>query len=130
MNLKRFFCTAILFFLFSFSFAQEKSTYTISVVPQLPGLVIFEDWQPYLDYLSEEVGVDFELYLSDTIPLFEQDFLAGNPDFAFMNPYHAVMAFNAQGYIPLLSDGSRQLKGILVVRKGSSFESSARFRWC
>ena len=97
--------------------AQEP--YTLAVVPQLPRTVLFEDWQPYLQYLSNELGVSFELQVQDSIPLFEKAFLAGQPDFAFMNPYHVVMAQQAQGYTPLISDASRQLKGILVVKATS-----------
>lgn len=123
MRVKKLLPTITLFFFVNLTLAENEKAYTVSVVPQLPALVLFEDWQPYLDYLEQEIGVKFKLYLSDTIPLFELDFLAGNPDFAFMNPYHAVMAYNTQGYLPLLSDGSRQLKGILVVRKDSSFQS-------
>lgn len=93
--------------------AQER--YTWAVVPQLPRLVLHDDWQPLLDHLQEVTGAEFELTLEDTIPLFEREFLDGRPDFVFLNPYHMVMAHKAQGYEPLLSDGSRELKGILVV---------------
>lgn len=103
--------------------AQERPRYTLSVVPQFPRLVLYDDWQPLLTYLSETVGVDFELHIADTIPAFETEFLAGRPDFAFLNPYHEVMAMRAQGYLPLVSDGSRQLKGILVVRADSPVAS-------
>ena len=102
-------------------FAQER--YTISVVPQLPQLVLHDDWQPMLEYLNDKLGVEFELSLQDSIPLFEIDFLDANPDFVFLNPYHEVMAHKAQGYEPVLSDGSRQLKGILVVPVASEIES-------
>lgn len=101
--------------------AQER--YTFAVVPQLPALVLHEDWQPLLEYLSSKLGVEFELSLQDSIPLFELDFLAGNPDFVFLNPYHEVMAHKAQGYEPLLSDSSRKLKGILVVPVASDIQS-------
>jgi len=102
-------------------YSQER--YTLSVVPQFPHLVIHDDWQPLLEYLGEAVGVEFELSLQDTIPQFETDFLEANPDFVFLNPYHAVMAKEAHDYMPLLSDGSRKLKGILVVPSSSDIDS-------
>lgn len=105
----------------SSGFAQER--YTLSVVPQLPQSVLHDDWQPMLEYLSKKLGVEFELSLQDSIPLFELDFLEANPDFLFLNPYHEVMAYKAHGYEPILSDGSRQLKGILVVPVASEIES-------
>jgi phosphonate transport system substrate-binding protein len=41
-----------------------------------------------------------------------------------MNPYHAVMAKHAQGYLPLLRDG-KPLTGILLVRQDSPYKSVA-----
>ncbi|ASJ71909.1 phosphate/phosphite/phosphonate ABC transporter substrate-binding protein [Granulosicoccus antarcticus] len=105
------------------SFAQER--YIISVVPQLPQAVLHDDWQPLLEYLNDKLGVEIELSLQDSIPLFEIDFLEANPDFVFLNPYHEVMAHKAHGYEPILSDSSRQLKGILVVPVASEIESVA-----
>lgn len=103
----------------------QTPAYTVSVVPQFPRLVLFEDWQPLLDRLGQELGVTFELRVEDDIPSFEQAFLAATPDFAFMNPYHAVMAHQAHGYLPLISDASRQLRGILVVRDDSPYRAVA-----
>ena len=39
-----------------------------------------------------------------------------------MNPYHAVMADQAQGYVPIVRDGSRKLFGILAVRNDSPLQ--------
>jgi phosphonate transport system substrate-binding protein len=36
-----------------------------------------------------------------------------------MNPYHAVLAFRAHKYIPLIADGKNKLGGIIVVRVDS-----------
>jgi len=99
--------------------SQER--FTLSVVPQVSTLDIYEDWQPLVDYLSESVGVEFELVLQDTVPLFEVEFMEARPDFLFLSPYHLVMAHQAQGYTPVLADASRQLKGILVVPTNSQF---------
>jgi len=97
----------------------SQESYTISVVPQSSSSAIYNDWQPLLDYLNETLNLELELALQDSIQNFEVDFLEANPDFLFLNPYHEVMAHKAHGYIPLLSDASRQLKGILVVPKDS-----------
>jgi phosphonate transport system substrate-binding protein len=40
-----------------------------------------------------------------------------------MNPYHFLMARKAQGYLPLLRDGSRLLSGQLLVRRDSPLKS-------
>lgn len=105
--------------------AQSDRAYTISIVPQFPTLVLAERWQPLLNELERQLDVRFEMVLAPTIPEFEAGFLAGAYDFAFMNPYHVVMAHEAQGYEPLVSDASRELKGILVVRADGPLESVA-----
>ena len=46
----------------------------------------------------------------------------GDFDFAYMNPYHALVAGRDQGYVPLVRDGGRSLYGILVVRKDSPIQ--------
>lgn len=122
---KKLLCASLLVvsLLGTLSTAQQAPTYTLSVVPQLPRLVLFEDWQPLLDHLSATLGVSFELRVEDSIPSFERSFLQGAPDFIFLNPYHQVMAAEAQGYVPLVSDASRQLKGILVVKEDSPYQT-------
>jgi len=47
----------------------------------------------------------------------------GLADFAYMNPYHFLMARKAQGYLPLVRDGSRLLSGQLLVRRDSPLKS-------
>jgi len=45
--------------------------------------------------------------------------MQGDFDFAYMNPYHLVLANESQGYKPLLRDVGRTLYGVLVVKKDS-----------
>lgn len=102
--------------------AGEERSFTFAVVPQFTAAEIHRDWQPLLDRLREMTGIDFRLRHSRSIPEFEQDFLNGVPDFAFLNPYHAVMARRAQAYVPLVRD-SKPLTGILVVRSDDPLKS-------
>ena len=84
----------------------------------------------YLTDLSEQaeamtrrfLGADFGR-VSPTIPEFEQKLLKGEPLFVFMNPYHAVLAYQKQKYQPLLADNEDLLTGILVVRADSPIKS-------
>jgi len=103
--------------------ASAKESYTWSVVPQFPGLVIHSDWTPVLDYLNENTPYHFKLVIHKNIPEFEKAFTRGEPDIAYMNPYHAVMARQAQGYRPIIRDSKRELTGILVVKKDSPYQS-------
>ncbi len=71
--------------------------------------------------LSRDTGMILELKVSQNIPLFEAEFLKGAPDFAYMNPYHAVMAKQAQGYQPLIRN-RQGLTGVLLVQKNSPYK--------
>lgn len=102
--------------------AQTLAKYTFSVVPQYSLIELHKDWSPLLQRISLETGVAFELKVAASIPRFEADFMKGTPDFAYMNPYHAVMAKKSQGYLPLLRD-SKPLTGILLARRDSPIKS-------
>ena len=100
---------------------QQRSSAPIvfSPVPQLPVPTLFAKWAPLLEVLGKETGQCFELLIKPTIPEFERLLLKGIPGLAYANPYHAVIAHKAKGYVPLLADGSTLLTGILVVKKGA-----------
>ncbi|MDH4317928.1 MAG: phosphate/phosphite/phosphonate ABC transporter substrate-binding protein [Desulfobulbaceae bacterium] len=117
-------CTA-LFFLVSVlpGYSEEADReYIFSVVPQFPATTIQNNWKPLLDEVVRVTGYKIGLKFYKSIPEFEQGFLEGVPDFAYMNPYHQVMAAKAQGYIPLIRD-SKELEGLLVVRKDDTIGS-------
>ena len=101
----------------------SKAAYSIAVVPQFRAEEIHRDWTPVLERLRAASGATFSLRIARDIPAFEDSVLAGEADFAYMNPYHQVMARRAQGYIPLVRD-SKPLTGILVVRKDDPIRSA------
>lgn len=98
---------------------DQQYVYRLGVVPQFEQRKLFRIWIPIVEELEARTGLRFEVVGADLIPEFEKLFLAGDFDFAYMNPYHVVSANNKQGYHPLVCDGSRKLQGILVVRKDS-----------
>lgn len=91
--------------------------YTVGVVPQFSSQKLNEIWQPLLVEVSNRTGVTLKLVTEKSIPAFEKSFQEGKYDFAYMNPWHSVIAYEKQGYIPFIKDGSRKLRGILVVNK-------------
>lgn len=105
-----------------FATAQAPAKFTFAVVPQYSAIELHNDWAPVLQRISREAGITLELKVATSIPKFESDFLKGTPDFAYMNPYHAVMARKAQAYVPLLRD-SKPLSGVLLARKDGPFKS-------
>lgn len=99
--------------------APQQPVYLVGVVPQFEASRLHAIWRPILDRLEKRTGLRFKLRGSPSIPEFEREFVQGNFDFAYMNPYHLVMANKAAGYLPLVRDQGRQLYGVLVVRKDS-----------
>ena len=99
--------------------SHAEKPYIWSVVPQFTGVAVHRDWSPLLRAIENDTGYKFELKIYESIRKFEVGFAIGEPDFAYMNPYHTVMAKKEQGYEPILRDGKRQLTGILVTRKDS-----------
>lgn len=111
---------SLVFFLFSFTIvAEEKTYYTVGVVPQFSPQAINEIWSHLLHEVSKQAGVELRLVASPSIPEFEKKFTRGEFDFAYMNPYHLIVANREQGYIPLLKDTAKKLRGIIVVAKNS-----------
>ncbi|WP_299874773.1 phosphate/phosphite/phosphonate ABC transporter substrate-binding protein [uncultured Cocleimonas sp.] len=103
---------------FSSSVFAEKS-YTVGVVPQFDARRTQEVWTPILKQLEAETGKTFKLVGSPDIPEFEKAFNAGEYDFAYMNPYHLIVANKSQGYQPIVRDIGRKLYGVIVVKKDS-----------
>ena len=101
------------------SLATADQSLKFGVVPQFDAQRIQAIWQPVLDAIEKQSGLHFELVGSPDIPGFEKQFLAGEFDFAYMNPYHLLKAHQSQGYTPLIRDVGRTLFGIVVVRKDS-----------
>ncbi len=102
---------------------NATKVYTFDVVPQLTAVKIYTTWAPLLQRVGQEAGLCFELRVSPTIPEFEQKLLKGEPEFVFLNPYHAVLAYQKKKYQPLLADSEDLLTGILVVRADSPIKS-------
>lgn len=94
-------------------------SWRVGIVPQLPPREIVSTWSPVLRQVGQRAGQCLVLVVAPSIPAFEQQLRSGQLDFAFMNPYHQLMAQRWRGFIPLVRDGQSQLEGILVVRKDS-----------
>ena len=101
----------------------STKVYTFDVVPQFPAAKIYTTWSPLLQRIGQEAGLCFELRVSASIPEFEQRFLKGESDFTFLNPYHAVLAYQKKKYQPLLADTQDLLTGILVVRSDNPIKN-------
>lgn len=103
--------------------AAEKDVYIFSVVPQFTPAEINRSWTPVVEKLSRATGRRFEIKIYPGYRQFEAAFMNGEIDLAYLNPYYAVMAKRAQGYIPLLRDDANRLIGLIVVRRDSTIQS-------
>lgn len=99
--------------------AAEPATYSLAVVPQFDLRRIEAVWRPIIDHLQSATGARFILVTETAIPVFEKGLHTGAYDFAYMNPYHYVVAHQRQGYRALARDVEEKLSGIVVVRKNS-----------
>ena len=107
----------------SMSFPQAAArAYTVGVTPQFEARRLFEIWRPILDAVEKESGVKLTLRGSATIQEYEQQYFAGQFDFAYVNPY-LIAVKNPMGYVPLVRDHGNGLTGVVVVRKNSPFRT-------
>ncbi|BDT79234.1 phosphate/phosphite/phosphonate ABC transporter substrate-binding protein [Polynucleobacter yangtzensis] len=102
---------------------NSTKAFTVAVVPQLPRAATYAKWAPLLETIGRNTKQCFDLVIPETIPAFEKLLFKGVPDFAFVNPYHEVMAKKRKGYIPLVMDSRSKLTGILVVQVNSPIKS-------
>lgn len=100
-----------------------QETFSVGVVPQFETRRLHQVWRPILNHIEQQTGYHLELVGSPTIPAFEAEFLAGKFDFAYMNPYHVMLASDARGYRPLVRDVGKTLYGVLVVLKDGPIRS-------
>ncbi|MFK5893677.1 MAG: phosphate/phosphite/phosphonate ABC transporter substrate-binding protein [Pseudomonadota bacterium] len=119
----------ILFFFLATSTAYGgANTYVVGVVPQFDSVQLYRVWRPILNYLQEKTGQKFKLRGAPTIPAFEKEFLRGSFDFSFMNPFHIIVAYNKQGYEPIIRDISTNLHGIVVVNKNNPIKDISELK--
>jgi phosphonate transport system substrate-binding protein len=93
-------------------------TYTLAVVPHLLPLAAHRDWTPIAEELGQALQTRVEVVPYRSIPQFEAAVMQGAADFAYMNPYHMLVANRKLGYLPLVRS-SHPLTGILLVRQDS-----------
>jgi phosphonate transport system substrate-binding protein len=112
------------FFSLSVQGAEKRETkYTFAFVPQQSATVLARRWGPILRYLSEKTGLELIFKTAPKIPVFEQRLQKGEYDFAYMNPAHYVVFNRSPGYQAFAKQKGKQIKGIVVTRKDSSFEN-------
>lgn len=103
--------------------ASSSASLKVYIVPQLTAAQTYMHWAPLLEQVGELTKQCFELMVPTSIPQFEADLNDGLPDFAFMNPYHAVMTWHKSKYVPLVAS-SEPIYGVLSVRRDSKLQNT------
>jgi len=95
------------------------------IVPQQSASRLAEEWGPLLAEISRRSGVPLVFRTAPSIPVFEERLGQGEYDLAYMNPYHYVVFHSAKGYRAFAKEQERKIKGILVVKKDSTYRKPA-----
>jgi len=98
----------------TFSQAENK-VYTFGVVPQQAATKLAKQWAPLLAQLSKQSGITLRFKTAPNISDFEKRLVAGEYDFAYMNPYHYTIAHQKPGYQAIAKTRDKNLTGIIVV---------------
>lgn len=102
---------------------SASADYVLARAPQSAAINLAASWEPFLERLSREIGAKIILRLYPNRAAFETELYAGKPDFAFMNPYYAVLVRKTFDYEALVRDDAQRLKGIIVVPVDSSIRT-------
>lgn len=89
---------------------------TLGVVPQQSPLKLSKKWTKITHYLSEKTGLNIRFKTENSIPAFEKKLYKGEYDFAYMNPYHFVLANESQNYQAKIR-ANKLIKGIIVSKE-------------
>lgn len=108
--------------------AARVPAYSFGVVPQQSASQLAEIWGPFLAEVGKRAGVELNFRTTTNIPSFEEHLGKESYDFAYMNPYHYVVFHEAAGYQAYAKEQGRKLKGIIVVRKDSPYQTLEALR--
>lgn len=103
----------VLAMFFSVSYARE--TLVLGVVPQQAPKTLAERWQPLIDYMNSETGLNIKFETAKDIPTFESRLAEGAYDIAYMNPFHFVVFNENRGYRAFAREKDKRLEGIIAV---------------
>ncbi len=101
--------------------SDPKKKFTFGVVPQQSATKLARTWIPLLDNISEKTGIRLEFRTEKDISTFEKELFNEGYDISYMNPYHYIFFNKLHHYQVFLKRKNKPIKGIIVVRKDSSY---------
>lgn len=114
--------------LFSVALAQandkaNNNAFSLGIIPQQSIKVIHTLWDPLTKYIELQTNYPVQLHGSPDIPTYENRLFTGKFDLAYVNPRLFLEANKHVGYMPILRETDKKLKGIIVVAKDSAYQS-------
>lgn len=103
--------------------ANANNSFSLGIIPQQSAKKIHALWSPLTKYIQQETNYPFYLHGSPNIPTFEDSLFTGKFDLAYVNPRTYIEANKHAGYVPLVREGQKKLKGIIVVAKDSPYKT-------
>ena len=107
-------------FLITFTSVLFSQEITLGVVPQQSPLELSKKWLPITNYISEKTGIKVVFKTEKSIQIFEEKFVEGQYDIAFMNPYHFNIANKQQNY-SAFARSKDDIVGIILGKKDKEF---------
>lgn len=93
----------------------------MGIVPQQSPLKLMKVWNPIAKYLSTATGEEIVFKTEKSINKFEKVLYNGGYDFAYMNPYHYVIANKKQNYQAQVR-ATKNIQGILVMKESDTIQ--------
>ncbi len=105
--------------------AASGPTFTFSVVPQQSATKSAAQWVPLLKAVSDASGVELKFRTKKDIPEFQSSLSKGEPDIAYMNPFHYEVFHNSPSakYTAFAKAKDKRIKGVIVARADSDIEA-------
>ena len=100
-----------------------NNAFALGIIPQQAAKKISSLWSPLTKYIKQQTNYPIILHGSPDIPTYENRLFTGKFDFAYVNPRLFLEANKHVGYLPIVREGKKKLKGIIVVSKDSKYKS-------
>lgn len=108
------------------AWAAAPPVYTFGIGPVQSSTELARRWVPLLRHLSSVTGYELRFQTALDITTFQTNMVAGDFDFAFINPYHYLQSNLNAGYAAFAKEKNGTLTGIVVTRKDAPLDDIAQ----
>ncbi len=109
-----------------------QDTVRFGVISRFPTNVLYQGYQPLMDYLSEETEYHFELIISRSYEETVAQLAAGEVHAAFLGSYIYITSRDEHGLEPILKplnkDGQPFFQSVIIVHEDSDIQSVSQLR--